>query len=120
MTGGGGGAAEKGLGSTAPLVFASGGLAPANTVRRCGQGAAAQLTRIPRPAAIALDLFMPEMNGWRFVEYRRRHQELADIPVIVVTAAAPCWGIPVSSDRVLRKPIETGPLLELLDQAIRS
>jgi CheY-like chemotaxis protein len=78
------------------------------------------LGRIPPPSAILLDLFMPEMNGWRFAEQLRGQASLAHVPVIVVTAAGPYWGAPVSSERVLRKPLKREHLLRLLDDVIRS
>jgi CheY-like chemotaxis protein len=37
---------------------------------------------------ILLDLFMPVMNGWAFRDEQVRDPELADIPVIVITADA--------------------------------
>ena len=39
-----------------------------------------------RPDAILLDLMMPTMDGFEFLEEIRRHDEWADIPIIVVTA----------------------------------
>jgi signal transduction histidine kinase/DNA-binding response OmpR family regulator len=39
-----------------------------------------------RPALILLDLMMPEMDGFTFLQELRAHPEHADIPVIVVTA----------------------------------
>jgi PAS domain S-box-containing protein len=38
------------------------------------------------PQAIILDLMMPEMNGFEFLNEFRRHAEWRDIPVVVVTA----------------------------------
>ena len=38
------------------------------------------------PRIILLDLAMPVMNGWRFLEEQRRRPRLADIPTVVVTA----------------------------------
>jgi adenylate cyclase len=40
-----------------------------------------------RPDMILLDLMMPEMNGFEFLQKLRGDPEIADIPVIVVTAA---------------------------------
>jgi adenylate cyclase len=39
-----------------------------------------------RPQAIILDLMMPEMNGFEFLNEFRSHAEWRDIPVVVVTA----------------------------------
>jgi signal transduction histidine kinase/CheY-like chemotaxis protein len=39
-----------------------------------------------RPDAIILDLMMPEMDGFEFLEEMRRKAEWRDIPVVVVTA----------------------------------
>ena len=46
------------------------------------------LTRLneTRPSAILLDLMMPEMDGFEFLDEVRRHEEWRDIPVIVITA----------------------------------
>ena len=85
-----------------------------------GADALAKLGRIPPPDAILLDLFMPEMNGWRFAEQLRQRAELANVPVIVVTAAGPYWGTPVPKERVLRKPFQTSHLLRLLEQVVGS
>jgi signal transduction histidine kinase/CheY-like chemotaxis protein/HAMP domain-containing protein len=38
------------------------------------------------PSAILLDLMMPEMDGFEFLDEIRRHEEWRDIPVIVITA----------------------------------
>ena len=39
-----------------------------------------------RPDAILLDLMMPEMDGFEFLDEVRRHAEWRDIPVVVLTA----------------------------------
>jgi CheY-like chemotaxis protein len=46
------------------------------------------LTRLSeaRPDAIILDLMMPEMDGFEFLEEMRRAAEWRDIPIVVVTA----------------------------------
>jgi CheY-like chemotaxis protein len=40
----------------------------------------------PRPALILLDLMMPEMDGFEFLETLRGLPELATIPVVVLTS----------------------------------
>jgi CheY-like chemotaxis protein len=39
-----------------------------------------------RPALILLDLMMPEMDGFQFLEEVRTHEEWRAIPIVVVTA----------------------------------
>ena len=39
-----------------------------------------------RPSIILLDLMMPEMDGFQFVEELRKHPEWGDIPILVITA----------------------------------
>jgi adenylate cyclase len=41
---------------------------------------------IRRPDAIVLDLMMPEMDGFEFLDELRGHAQWCDIPVVVVTA----------------------------------
>jgi CheY-like chemotaxis protein len=41
-----------------------------------------------RPEVILLDLMMPVMNGWQFLESQQLDPALSRIPVIVVSAAA--------------------------------
>jgi CheY-like chemotaxis protein len=43
-------------------------------------------TRANRPDLIVLDLMMPVMNGWQFMEARRADPGIAGIPVVVITA----------------------------------
>jgi CheY-like chemotaxis protein len=82
---------------------------------RNGQEALA-VARASRPALILLDLFMPVMDG---VEFRRRQlqdPDLAQVPVVVVSAA------PGVEQRVselgvaghLEKPLELDQLFDLI------
>ncbi|MBC7691697.1 MAG: response regulator [Methylotenera sp.] len=67
------------------------------------------------PCMILLDLMMPEMNGWEFLEMRRSSDIIAAIPVIVVTAASPSK-MPGNANKVLRKPVDIERLLHHIDQ----
>jgi CheY-like chemotaxis protein len=66
------------------------------------------------PRIIILDLMMPVMNGWEFLEHQSRDPALLDIPVIVLTATPPRYPLPARA--VLRKPIQFESLVEILEQ----
>jgi PAS domain S-box-containing protein len=51
-----------------------------------GAAALAYLRRAPAPYSILLDLTMPVMDGWRFLEERNRDEALRPIPVVVLSA----------------------------------
>jgi CheY-like chemotaxis protein len=44
--------------------------------------------KLHRPDVILLDLMMPEMNGWQFRAEQVKDPDLADVPVIVMSAYA--------------------------------
>jgi len=50
-----------------------------------GAEALAYLRRAPAPSSIVLDLTMPGMDGWAFLEERNRDRALRSIPVIVLS-----------------------------------
>jgi CheY-like chemotaxis protein len=65
------------------------------------------------PGMIVLDLRMPLMDGWAFVEVIKSDPALANLPVVVITAdkAAP----PPDVIEVLKKPIPVDRLLQLVE-----
>jgi CheY-like chemotaxis protein len=64
--------------------------------------------RAHRPSVIVLDLMMPVMNGWSFRTEQLRDAALADIPVLVTTAATEAIARPDSlgAARFFRKPLD--------------
>jgi CheY-like chemotaxis protein len=67
--------------------------------------------RSGQPAhVILLDLMMPGVDGWDFRAVQKRDAALAQIPVIVMSAA----GKLLDADYALRKPIDVDALLTLL------
>lgn len=57
-----------------------------------------------QPAVVVLDLMMPVLNGWQFLDQKRhRRADVSSIPVVVVTASEQPR---VEADLVLRKPFE--------------
>ncbi len=80
-----------------------------------GQEALMSLDSSP-PDAIVLDLMMPMLNGWDFVEQYRAHTGGQTIPIVVVSAAG---AVPRSMEalgvkRFLRKPFA----IEVLEQCV--
>jgi PAS domain S-box-containing protein len=49
---------------------------------------ALQIARTSRPDVITVDLVMPGIDGWNFIETLRQDERLATIPVVVVSGAA--------------------------------
>ena len=66
------------------------------------------------PDVILLDMVMPVMNGWEFRARQVRDPQLADIPVIVFSAAyesAPRAADSLGVARVLHKPVDCSEAL---------
>ncbi len=65
------------------------------------------------PRIILLDLAMPVMNGWTFLDEQRRRPRLKDIPTVVVTAYDPGYaaGRGLRDVEVLPKPFTIDTLL---------
>jgi CheY-like chemotaxis protein len=71
------------------------------------------LEQIPRPGVILLDLMMPGLNGWQFLDRLRSHPPLGEIPVVVMSAFSRMLGA-MGGVEVVRKPIETDALLGIV------
>jgi CheY-like chemotaxis protein len=86
-------------------------------VTTAGNGAEglALLPGTPRFALILLDLMMPVMDGFAFLDERKHLAEVADIPVIITSAfePRPAHGPPLDLPYV-RKPVEIDHLLALM------
>jgi CheY-like chemotaxis protein len=69
-----------------------------------------------RPDVILLDLSMPVVNGWEFRMFQKRDSDLAQIPVILITAGGytreeVAWLEPAA---LLPKPIDLPSLLSVV------
>ena len=69
-----------------------------------------KLSKIPTPCMILLDLMMPVMNGWEFVEELSKDIMLSTIPVVVVSAFGDKKGTP-KTQGYIQKPIDLDALL---------
>jgi len=63
-----------------------------------------------RPNLILLDLTMPEMSGWQFLD-RIRGTDLGSIPVVIMTARPVPGPLPPPAKELLRKPFDRTTLL---------
>jgi CheY-like chemotaxis protein len=72
-----------------------------------------------RPGVILLDLMMPVMDGYAFLEERSKDPELATVPVLVITAGYRVDRRRLGRVRVIWKPFDlprlVGALRELQD-----
>lgn len=79
---------------------------------REGQEALDQIPRIQHLCLVLLDLMMPGMNGWDFLEKIRQQPELASLPVVVHSSVG--GRAPKGATRVLQKPTRFGQLLSVV------
>lgn len=82
-----------------------------------GREAMDHLNQNPSPSLILLDLMMPVMNGWEFLEQREKSEKLLNIPVVVTTAAGESKLQDVkNANAVIKKPIEFATLLSWVER----
>lgn len=65
------------------------------------------------PCLILLDLMMPVMDGYEFINQQRGDPQLAGIPVVVITAAAD-GSRGIQARQVLPKPIRAETLMNTI------
>lgn len=84
-----------------------------------GQEALDYLHRGERPAAIVLDLAMPVLDGWAFLNERERDAALRGIPVIVMSGQQEAaMRVAALNATLLAKPISPDELLAALRTAL--
>src|SRR4029079_4599115 len=73
----------------------------------------ALLQGTPRPDLILLDMLMPVLDGWRFLERLRATPPQPRVPVIVLTGTILTreWARDNGCQGFLHKPVETDELL---------
>lgn len=79
-----------------------------------GKEALDALAEMPRPLLILLDLMMPVMSGYELLQALRANDDLASIPVTVVSAVGDRLA---EGTAVLRKPVDLETLLHAVDAA---
>ena len=81
------------------------------------------LMREHKPDLVLLDLMMPHMSGWDVYEAIKTDQNLADVPVIVITAKVPrqdriiVEGLPPVDDYIT-KPFDVKRLIRSIKEFV--
>lgn len=68
----------------------------------------------PRPCLILLDLMMPMLDGWDFRMAQLADEQIASVPVAVISGTPPESKRMPSADAYLRKPLELSSVLDVV------
>ncbi|MBN1230682.1 MAG: response regulator [Anaerolineales bacterium] len=76
-----------------------------------------------KPDLVLLDLMMPDMDGWDVYQMMKGNKDLADIPVIIVTAKSQTidkvLGLHIAKvDDYISKPFSPQELLESIEKVL--
>ncbi len=87
-----------------------------------GKVALEMLAAGQRPSVILLDLMMPVLDGWQFLEARKADASLAAMPVVLISGQADSAAVAKSYPRTnyLQKPVPLPKLLTILSRARRT
>ena len=83
--------------------------------------AALEFVRLSRPDGIVLDLMMPVLDGWGFLEACRQEELCAKTPVVVMSAygkLAEAARSELRVDRFLAKPFDLAELIEAVEELV--
>lgn len=83
----------------------------------CNGKEAIELLNHTHPCLIMLDLMMPVMNGWQFLEAERETLKAQGIPVVVLTAGGTT--APAGVAAVVPKPFSVSMLLSTINRYCR-
>ena len=89
-------------------------------VTGCSNGLEAleALRASPKPDLILLDLMMPIMDGWQFRVAQKDDPELANIPVVALSADSTAKAAAINAEAYLRKPVDYDTLIETIDRLL--
>jgi CheY-like chemotaxis protein len=78
------------------------------------------LSRIQNIQLILLDLMMPEMNGFEFLDFRLTDTRISQIPVIIVSAfPEQAQKANINVNGFVKKPIDLEHLLSLISEYLK-
>lgn len=83
-----------------------------------GQEALQYLKKASPPVLVLLDLMMPVMSGWEFLDAQKRNPKLERNPVVVLSAVPATQSLedlePLGTAGAISKPINLSRLLEMV------
>jgi DNA-binding response OmpR family regulator len=76
-----------------------------------------------RPDVLLLDLMLPDIDGWDIYQQMKEDEELAQVPVIIVSARdreqdARSGRYVIGDDRFIEKPFEVKNLIKAVNEAL--
>ncbi|MFC2116473.1 PleD family two-component system response regulator [Bacteroidota bacterium] len=75
-----------------------------------------------RPELILLDLLMPKISGYEFLDQLKQNEETRDIPVIIVSAVSDAMNIQKTFDLgaldYIEKPVDIKALLNKVEKTL--
>jgi CheY-like chemotaxis protein len=77
-----------------------------------GAEAEEELAHMAEPCVVLLDLMMPVMNGWEFIEHLRRDGKLDGDGMHVVVVSATPSPLPRGPVKCMKKPLRAEQLIE--------
>jgi DNA-binding response OmpR family regulator len=91
-------------------------------LKASGSRSAIPMIEQERPAAVILDIMMPDVSGLEVLRYMRREPKLAGIPVVVVSAKSlPAdikSGLEAGASVYLTKPVDYQDLKNAVEKAL--
>ena len=78
-----------------------------------------------KPDVLLLDLMLPDIDGWEIYRQMKSHEELARVPVVIVSARSQAQDAAaghhvVGNDRFVEKPFEVQYLIDTVNQVVQS
>jgi CheY-like chemotaxis protein len=69
----------------------------------------------PRPCVILLDLMMPVMDGWQFRREQKQDADIAEIPLVVITATGK-RPVLIDAAELVMKPLDLSQLFAAVER----
>ncbi len=83
-----------------------------------GREALDWLRASPKPDLILLDLMMPIMDGWQFRVAQKDDPQLANIPVLALSADSTAKAAAIDAEAYLKKPVDYDTLVDTIDRLL--